>query len=193
MKKLIVILSFIGMITGISAQEATVENSITGVQTGLLGLWVNNETRLSKQIALRTEVGLDAEIIGGAYIDGLTYDTGTSFYISPVITAEPRWYFNLDKRTRKGKSILNNSGNFLGLKMSYHPDWFVISNRENAKIADQINIIPKWGIKRSIGQHFNYEAGIGLGIRHIFLKQYGYAEDQDEAALDLHLRVGYTF
>ncbi len=176
-----------------TAQKAAVEKSITGIQTGLLGMWVNNETRLSDKISLHTELGFDAGIIEGTYIDGFTYKTGTSFYICPVLTAEPRWYYNLDKRFRSRKSILSNSGNFWGLKLSCHPDWFVISKRQDTEIADQINIIPKWGIRRSIGQHFNYEAGIGLGIRHIFLKQYGFSEDQDEAALDLNLRVGYTF
>lgn len=37
----------------------SVEKSIFGVQTGILGLWVHNESRLTNSIALRTEVGLD--------------------------------------------------------------------------------------------------------------------------------------
>jgi len=169
------------------AQEAVVEKSITGVQTGIIGIWINNELGLTKEIALRTEIGLDAGLMSGTYIDG------TIFLLAPVITAEPRWYYNLDNRQKKGKSTQNNSGNFLGLNLSFHPDWFILSNVNDLSVMNQITIIPKWGIKRSIGQHFNYEAAIGLGYRHIFKKEYGYFEDENEAALDLHLRIGYIF
>ncbi len=44
--------------------------------------------------------------------------------MTPVITAEPRWYYNLNKRVSKSKNIEGNSGNFISLKTSYHPDWF---------------------------------------------------------------------
>jgi hypothetical protein len=64
---------------------------------------------------------------------------------------------------------------------------------DNTVVADNIAIIPKWAIKRTYWDHFTYELGIGIGYRKYFLKQYGYAENPGETALDLHLRVGYTF
>lgn len=35
--------------------------------------------------------------------------------------------------------------------------------------------------------------GIGIGYKYYFLKQYGYKENEGEATLDLHIRIGYTF
>ncbi|MBE9489631.1 MAG: hypothetical protein IMY67_05005, partial [Bacteroidetes bacterium] len=93
----------------------------------------------------------------------------------------------------KGKNISKNSGNFIGLKISYNSDWFSISSGDDIRVADNIAIIPKWAMKRTLGEHFTYEAGIGFGYRYYFLKQYGFVENDGEAALDLHIRFGYTF
>lgn len=168
-------------------QEISVEKSIYGIQTGLLGIWVHNELKLTNEISLRSEIGFDSGIFGGSFYDK------TGFLMTPVITLEPKWYYNLEKRNSKSKNIKNNSGNFIGLKTSYNPDWFVISNYDNLKVVNQISIIPTWGIRRNIGNHFNFETGIGLGYRYIFAKSAGYLENESEAVLDLHLRIGYTF
>lgn len=189
-KRLLFIALFASIFTLQAQQQsktASVEQSIYGIQTGLLGIWIHNETKLSNSIALRSEIGLDSGIFGGS-----AYDDYVNFLMAPVITLEPRWYYNLDKRISKGKSIEKNSGNFVGLKISYHPDWFVISNNEYVNVVNQIDFIPKWAIKRTIGQHFTYELGAGLGYGYIFYDS-EYLEDEGEVALDLHLRIGYTF
>ncbi|WP_297868340.1 hypothetical protein [uncultured Flavobacterium sp.] len=171
----------------IKSQNASVEKSVFGIQTGFLGIWVHNESKLSNQIALRSEIGFDSGIWGGDFYDK------TGFLMTPVITAEPRWYYNLNTRVSKSKKIDGNSGNFISLKTSYHPDWFVISNYDNLAIISDISIVPTWGIRRNIGKHFNYETGIGLGYRYIFAKQAGYLKNESDAALNLHLRIGYRF
>ncbi|WP_344714740.1 hypothetical protein [Winogradskyella damuponensis] len=38
-------------------QNTSVEKSIFGLQTGVLGIWAYNEAKLSNTIALRTEHG----------------------------------------------------------------------------------------------------------------------------------------
>lgn len=170
------------------SQNNGVEKSIFNIQTGVLGSWLNNETKISNKFALRSEIGLDAGIFGGEINDN------SGFFLTPVINIEPRWYYNILKRENKNKPINNNSANFLTTSISYHPDWFVISNKNNINIYNQLSIIPKWGIRRNIANsNFNFEAGIGFGYRFYFLKQYGYSKNDGETALDLHLRIGYTF
>jgi hypothetical protein len=170
------------------SQNKGIEKSLFNIQTGLLGTWVNNETKLTSNLALRSEIGLDAGIFGGE-ING-----NTGVFLTPVINFEPRWYYNINKREKKGKKTTNNNANFLTTSISYHPDWFVISKRDNLSVTNQLSIIPKWGIRRNIAKsNFNFEAGIGLGYRFYFLKQYGFSKNDGETALDLHLRVGYTF
>ena len=187
MKKCLLIFTLCILVLTVKSQNASVEKSIYGIQTGFLGVWVHNEAKLTNQIALRTEVGFDSGIWGGSFYEK------TGFLLTPVISVEPRWYYNLKNRETKSKSIDNNSGNFITLKTSYHPDWFVISNYKDIQIISDISFIPTWGIKRTVGDHFTYESGIGVGYRYIFAKQAGYLKNDSEIALNLHLRIGYSF
>jgi len=167
----------------IMAQNESVEKSIWGVQIGTFGIWAHNESRLSNTITLRTELGFDA---GFSIYDDSSDNT---YIMAPVLTLEPRWYYNIKKRNNKGKKTLNNSANFIALKTSYRPDWFTISNEDNASIPNQISIVPYWAIKRNLGKHFTYETGFGIG----------YYWDLDSPnrfsgiTAELHLRIGYTF
>lgn len=188
MKKIVLILMLCGFAHTAASQNTSVEKSTLGLQTGVLGIWFHSENRLSNQVALRSEIGLDAGIFGGSL-----YYNGTGYLLIPTITLEPRWYYNLDKRASKSKNIAGNGGNFISLKTSYHPDWFVISNYSPFSIIDQILIIPTWGIKRNIGDHLTYEAGFGFGYRHVFAKRAGYSQNEGDTAANLHLRVGYRF
>lgn len=111
--------------------------------------------------------------------------------MTPVITLEPRLYYNLNKRVKKSRSIDGNSGNFISLKTSYHPDWFIISSSDDVHVISDILIVPTWGIRRNLGKHFSYEAGIGIGYVYYFSNKY--VADEGEVAGNLHLRVGYRF
>lgn len=180
---------------GLRAQEApepnnvSVEKSMINIQTGLFGIWAGYEGGLSNTITLKTEAGLDA----GFYYTYLTDEV--VFMAGPSVNIEPRWYYNIKKRAAKGRNITHNGANFVGLSVKYLPDWFTVSSDDREyNIADQLLIIPKWSIRRNIGNsNFNYEAGVGLGIQYTFLKQYGYKENFTDAYLDLHVRIGYSF
>ena len=164
------------------AQEASVEKTVFGIQTGLLGVWIHNESRLTDKLALRTEIGLDGGFWAGYFYDEVGY------MMAPVLTAEPRYYYNLAKRQLKTKDIRKNSGNFISVKTSFHPDWFVISNEKDLYVISDLSLVPTWGLRRNLGTHFNFEAGAGLGVRFYF----GEFEDTELAA-NLHLRIGYVF
>lgn len=179
--KYLLAFALIGMSVFGKAQDAQVEKSVFGVQTGLLGIWGYNEFRLSNNIALRSELGFDSGFWGGSGFEK------TLLLATPVITLEPRLYYNLSKRVKKSKSVANNSGNFISLKTSCHPGWFAISNYDDVSVNSDISIMPTWGIRRNIGTHFNYEAGIGLGYKYEFARKSG------DTAWNFHLRVGYSF
>lgn len=187
MKKIATILTVCLFAVITQAQTASVEESTVGIQTGFLGVWVHNEYGLSNQIALRSEIGLDAGFFGGRFYNR------SGFIMAPVITLEPRWYYNLDRRVKKNRHIDGNSGNFISLKTSYRPDWFVISNVEGLRLVSDVSFIPTWGIRRNLGNHFTYETGIGLGYVYYFAKEAGFSKNEGEIALNLHLRIGYRF
>lgn len=170
------------------SQEVNTENglekSLFNIQIGTLGVWVNNDTRIAKKIALRSEIGLDC----GFFKSKVTNISG--FIMVPSIGFEPRLYYNLNKRIEKEKNTKNNAFNFVTISFTYFSDLFVISNNKNTTINNQLLIIPKWGIRRNIGNsNFNYEIGIGLGNRTLFYSK----NVKNEAALDLHARIGYKF
>lgn len=189
MKKTLLIFLLCGLTSISRSQNISVEKSIYGIQTGLLGAWVYNEAKLTNSIVLRTEIGFDLGIWKSTFYD----DFNDFFLLTPVITLEPRFYYNLDKRLKKSKKIDGNSGNFIALNMSYHPDWFVISKNDDVRIVSDISIMPTWGIRRNIGKHFNYEVGIGAGFTYTFAKQVGYSKDKSEIEPNTHLRIGYRF
>ena len=186
MKIITLTLIFCGLTLIAKSQTASVEKSTFGVQTGFLGVWIHNESKLSNLIALRSEIGLDT---------GVTLRNGntTGFLLTPVLTLEPRWYYNLNKRVSKSKRVDGNSGNFISIKTTYHPDWFVISNESNLNFITDISIVPTWGIRRNIGNHFTYEAGIGVGYVHCFKKDNVILINEPDVAVNLHLRIGYRF
>ncbi|MCC5928374.1 MAG: hypothetical protein JJU28_03920 [Cyclobacteriaceae bacterium] len=168
-----------------SAQDASVEKSIFGIQTGFLGVWGHNEARISNQIALRSELGLDIGFSASKRFPGMT----SYFLMVPVGTLEPRWYYNLNKRLTKSRTITGNSGNFIALNMTYYPAWVIFSNPKNLTVSSSIQFVPTWGIRRSIGKHFVYEAGFGIGYRR-FLNS-GSEFVYEEPVGNLHLRIGY--
>jgi len=187
MRKIFLTLFICSLAFTTQAQDASVEKSIFGIQTGFLGIWVHNESKLSNEFALRTELGLDTGIFGSDVND---FD---GFLLVPAITVEPRWYYNLNRRKNKSKRVDGNSGNFISIKTTYHPDWFEISNENNINFISDISIIPTKGIRRNIGNHFNYEAGIGIGYVHYFEEDNVILRDDNEVTLNLHLRIGYRF
>jgi hypothetical protein len=187
MKNSLLTLIFCGLTLVAKSQTASVEQSVFGIQTGLLGVWVHNEAKLSNQIALRSELGLDTGVYGS---DSNNID---SFLLAPTITLEPRWYYNLNRRESKSKRIDGNSGNFIAIKTTFHPDWFTISSEDNINLISDISIIPTWGIRRNIGNHFNYEAGFGVGYVHYFKEDNVVLLYESGVAVNLHLRIGYRF
>ena len=176
-------------ILSINAQNtATVERSIWGAQTGILGVWVHNESRLSNSIALRSELGFNGGFAGGTFVED-----NFQWILAPTLNVEPRWYYNLEKRESKGKVTSKNTANFFSIKTAYNPDWFNISSSKNNSVVENFTATANWGIKRTLWEHFTYEVGLGLGYGVEFWKQYGYAENDNFIAGDLQLRVGYTF
>jgi len=176
--------------------ETKVEKSIYGFQTGFLGAWLYNESRLSSKFALRSQVGFDFRIAGVGHFEfaGPNEDIYGILHLS----IEPRWYYNLDKRIKKDKTIGRNSGNFLSLYVLGNLDGVSFTNNDELRSIDQIKITPKWGIRRSLGKYLNYEAGIGLGYVHYInsnsLNNSGgiFASGSNgDFAVDVHLRIGF--
>jgi len=177
-------------------QDVSVDKSLYGIQTGFWGIWVYNESRLSPKWALRSEVGL-FDYLGLA--EGL--------HLEPIITLEPRWYFNQARRLEKGKRIDANSGSFLAIKTSLRPSVFTIPVEPYRDVNNlSISLVPMIGSRKNIGEKWNYELGFGLGVEYYSkgVDGFSFTVDDDPVtsfddgpigeftlAFTIHLRIGY--
>lgn len=171
------------------AQDASVEKSIFNIQTGLVGVWVSNELRLSNSFALRTEAGLEL----GALSETTEEDDNVEYVGAATFSVAPRWYYNLKKRTSKGKSIAKNTGNYFALKGMYVPDWGLVAGPDDAYLVTTVAVLPSWGIRRVYGKHFTFETGIGIGPMFAIGKDKETLRRQTDVYIDLQARIGYTF
>jgi len=165
-------------------QNASVEKTIYGVQTGIIGVLGHAEIKLANALALRGELGLELGFSVGAGDD--------VFALIPSVILEPRYYYNLNRRLEKDKNISKNSGNFFALSTRYYPDSFVITNADNLEVQSTVAFIPKYGLKRTYWEHFTTEFGLGIGYYTVLKKEQRTTNDSN-VAVDLHIRVGYTF
>lgn len=178
MKKVLFIIGVI-LITNFSyAQNSGVEKSITGLQIGILGTSIYNEYKLTNRIALRSDVGL---ILGFS----LGSRSPKSYNLVPYIGVQPKYYFNIKERGEKEKNIKNNSANYFSLQLDYLPNLFIISNKKNQSIENQIHMIPTFGIRRNFAENFNYEFKVGFGIA------YSLDNETTSGMPNLSFKVGY--
>lgn len=169
----------------------SVEDRIYGVQVSL-GAWTYGEFKLDKTITLRAEVGLEGWIHSHSYYF-FAQQNKTFFSLFPVVSVSPRWYYSLHKRQMKGRKTAGNSANFLSLNLTFNPNWFEITNFPyDRKYGNAIQLIPSWGMRRSIGKHFDFELGLGMGYSYYFVVNPDF-EYQHAFIAKLHLRFGYHF
>lgn len=140
MKKIFSVI-LISMFSIAHSQENTSSNkNIFGIQASFLGVNIYSESQLSEQFVLRSEVELTAGIWGGGF-----YSTSKiGFALVPVLSIIPKWYYNINKRNNTNKNTNNNSSNYISAKLSFFPDWFVISNVNGIGINPMISLIPTW-------------------------------------------------
>lgn len=138
----------------VNAQNASVEKSIFGIQIGGVGIWGHNEFRFSDQISIRTELGVYTEI-----------QQGVGYYSAPELSISPRWYYNFNKRNQNKLDVSANSANFISLKTNFRSNVFEFSDYTGDSAQNSISMSAKWGVKRNLSKKFNFELGVGPGIR----------------------------
>ena len=117
--------------------------------------------------------------------------------ISPMVDFGYKNYYNLQRRADKGKNVSNNSGNYFGVSLigflkgySFHTikrDYYQIEKEEVEKdkyFDNQIgvNLVPKWGINRYLGNKFSYYLDLGPSV----------GTDFEKFKFGLHLHTGFS-
>jgi hypothetical protein len=108
------------------------------------------------------------------------------FVLSPSVSVEPRFYYNLAKREARGRKTALNSGNYLGTTVScFFP---TINGREGAyRDYYHFGIAPHWGLRRVYGDHFLLEFHAGILM---LMSSY---TNEFLMGPDLNLKIGYVF
>ncbi|EHO15071.1 hypothetical protein VSP10_06015 [Myroides odoratimimus] len=167
----------------VHAQEQKLEKRFeAGIH--LLGVGVNYEYPIVDQLTVLGKVQYNVGFFGNSdYVD---------YIASLSLGVESRYYYNFNKRVRKGKNTKNNSANFLSLGFDYMPDALTnTDSKDNIKVEKSSHLSPMWNIRRNIGQsNFSYEAGIGIDFYRI---HYDHRPTEKETGLALRLSIGYTF
>ncbi len=186
MKKTIFI-SFFGGLSSVTLSQdnnTSLKKEIVAVDIGLPGVWINYERHLGKPFTLKSEFGFE---FGFGDINGFVPDgyPNNYYFFTPTIRLEPRYYYSFNRRVDLGKKTSYNASNFFAFTATYIPNLFTISNVPGLGVQSGVSLIPKWGMKRTIGQRVNFEFAFGFGIVHFFDRAV------TEAGFGLDLRFGY--
>lgn len=87
------------------------------------------------------------------------------FGMMPKLTADFRNYYNFEKRQMKGKSINNNSGNYLALRANYTFDP-VVNKDQFPNFNKGFSVGGVWGIQRVYNS--GIYLGLSLGVGYLF-------------------------
>lgn len=162
-----------------------IDHSINGFQAGFMGIWLNNESKMAPNWAFRTEIGIEVPLTSGLEV----FET-----LIPVLSIEPRWYYNSPKRQGNSKNTFHNSSNYATVAIRYYPK-FLAYDLYKAKFINDADgglfVLPTWGIRRNSSYRINYELGFGVGI-----DIYELLTDESSTTdflLNIHLRIGYKF
>lgn len=103
-------------------------------------------------------------------------------YFVPQIKIEPRHYYGYSKRRSRGQIVIFNSSDFLAGELSYQRLW----TKDNIANYWQINLIPKWGLRRSLFRQIIFEGTVGPKISYNI-------EKKTRVEPFFETRIGYVF
>ncbi len=159
-----------------------VDKSINGVQTGALGIWWHNESRLALRWAFRTEIGYEAPYFANEY---------QYLLFLPVASIESRWYYNSKKRQGNSNNTFHNSGNFASMAVRYYPKYLAYSPIGVDNAVGGSFLVLSWGMRRNINYRWNVEFATGMGADPI--SKNVKVENSKNWILNFTLRIGYKY
>lgn len=154
MKKIILIFCAFLPLALIAQNDIQVSKSVFSVN--FLIPSVELETRITEKTTLDLSAGIGFGLASGTQRDG----TDVGFF--PVLSAQYRYFYNLEKRIRKGKKVSENSGNYVagvGEIMSGKP---IIGNLEF--VNEYFALVGAvWGLQRYYKSGFKLDLNLGAG------------------------------
>lgn len=161
MRNLLFILTFIFSIN-LQAQDDNATNPVGSLRFDILAPGVGGEIQLKETQTIAGAINFGFAFGASFSSNGGGQQEENYFIIAPTIHAQYRYFFNRPKRIRKGKSVYNNSGLFLGAHIRYNaPDIYSSDNFYSAN--DGLNIGPIFGVQKTWDNNLQLGISIGLG------------------------------
>lgn len=110
------------------------------------------------------EAGIDFSF--DAYYEDDNVFEDYALVINPTIHVEPRYYYNLEKRYRRGRNVTYNSASYIGIFSELRMNPLIEEKNGIDPVYDRFVVGPVWGIQRNLGRrgYFNFNFGYGLLI-----------------------------
>lgn len=159
MKRRIFTLAFLSICI-ISFAQKNADNKLqplTKLNLELQGFSLSYEPKLGNAATI--------DLSGGIGTGGYDIWTNSFTYIvdplSPTafISITPKFYYNRNKRLKKGKPSFLNSGNYFGLRIKYTS----ASLTENTNERDALLFNVHWGMQRAISKRWTLNTHFGVG------------------------------
>lgn len=157
MKKIILLVCGFGFLHTSYGQQLEINSrlsSIAKIDLGFQGIGFTYEPRLSNSLTMDLSAG-----VGGGYNiseESLEYEM-----LKPALyfSVTPKYYYNLQKRIAKGKTVLHNSGNYIGLRFTFNSPLYNKTDIIRRSILTNLH----WGIQRAIGSRWTINSHVGIG------------------------------
>lgn len=140
--------------------EVTLEDQMT-LSFNFTSIHLSYDKAITNTISTGLGVGVGA---GFYATDGFVSETGMSLpiqdYVPIRIMQRNRIYYNRAKRSKRNKSLENNSGNYVGLQFMFNTGKadLDIKNPPHNSLLSGLH----WGLQRSLGGWiFDFNLGIG--------------------------------
>lgn len=164
MKNYFVMLCLIFCSVTLSAQVATEKTH--SISANIIGLEYNYELPLGKTTTMVFHGGVAGELAysnSSLFVFDEKLVTKDAWHASlrGTVGADFRYYYNFEKRARKGKSLKDNSGNFLSLDLQYYTPGFYTRNMDTKSVT---LLTPSWGLKRVYNSNLLIELNFGFSV-----------------------------
>ena len=155
MKNSLLCVLFASALFSVKAQsDRNVEKGLVKVNALLPG--ASYELGVGKNTSFNFDAALLFTLNGGT-------DRSTEFGLYPYVGADFRYYYNMDRRLKKGKNTLGNSGNYVAVANQFFSGTAVIGNLD-LNSSFYYNVAVVYGIQRMRPKGFYWGVSFGPGI-----------------------------
>lgn len=118
------------------------------------GLRLDAEYKISPAFSLNASYWLRFGEVGSWLTGGDISFQGHQFRL------EPRWYYNMPRRIREGRSANNLSGNYFGLELTQH------LREYNSTFFNHRSAAVRFGIQKRLFRYGYFDMSYGVGVRN---------------------------